>query len=144
MRVLFDTNVLLDVLLAREPYAGPGARLFALVDNGKLEGAISASTVTTVYYLAAKAVGAQRAGEHLGDLLDLFRVAAVDRHVLTKAITLGFPDYEDAVLHETAVACEAVAIVTRNSRHFRRAALPVFDPEELLAALVAAAADAPE
>ncbi len=138
MRVLFDTNVVLDVLLAREPHAATAARLFALVDTGKLEGSLCASTVTTVHYLAAKATGDRRARRLLRELLDLFDLAPVDRLVLETALRLDFVDYEDAVVHEAARACGAAGIVTRNAKDFARATLPVFSPDELLSALVAA------
>jgi len=138
MKVLFDTNVVLDVLLAREPYAGVAARLFALVDTGRLEGAVCASTVTTVDYLAAKALGRRRVQPLLRQLLDLFALAPVDREVLEAALRAGIADYEDAVCHEAARAWGAAGIVTRDGKHFARATLPVFSPDELLSAIVAA------
>ncbi len=136
--MLFDTNVVLDVLLAREPYAGAAARLCALVDTEKLEGSVCASTVTTVYYIAAKSTGRRRAQRILRELLDLFSLAPVDRQVLEAALRLDFTDYEDAVVHEAARACGAAGIVTRNGKDFVRATLPVFSPDELLSAIVAA------
>jgi predicted nucleic acid-binding protein len=139
MKVLFDTNVVLDVLLAREPHAGVGARLLSLVDSGKLEGMLCATTVTTIYYIAEKTVGAELAYRYVGELLAMFDVASVDRQVLQNALDRHFDDFEDAVLHEAARDVDATAIVTRNGGDFRRATLPVFDPEELLAAVVAAA-----
>ena len=138
MKVLFDTNVVLDVLLAREPHADVGARLLSLVDSGKLEGILCATTVTTIYYIAEKSVGAELAHRHVGELLAMFDVACVDRQVLLNALDRRFDDFEDAVLHEAARDVDATAIVTRNGGDFRRATLPVFDPEELLAAVVAA------
>ena len=137
MKLLFDTNVVLDVLLAREPHAGVAARLFALVDNERIDGAVCATTVTTVAYLATKAVGGRRARKFLRRLLDMFTVAAVDRQVLEAALRLDFTDSEDAVIHEAARAWGAAGIVTRNGRDFGRATLPVFDPAELLAAVLA-------
>lgn len=137
MKVLFDTNVVLDVLLAREPHAVVAARLFTLVDNERIDGAVCATTVTTVAYVATKAVGGKQATKLLRQLLDLFAVAAVDRQVLEAALRLDFADTEDAVIHEAARAWGAVGIVTRNGRDFARALLPVFDPAELLAAVVA-------
>jgi predicted nucleic acid-binding protein len=137
MKVLFDTNVVLDVLLAREPHANVAAQLFALVDSGKLEGVISATTVTTVHYIATDAVGRKKAQKHLRELMTLFEVAPVDRSVLARAMDLEFPDFEDAVLHEAGRAFGAAAIVTRNRKDFSNASLPVFDPVELLAALTA-------
>jgi len=137
VKVLFDTNVMLDVLLAREPHAAVAARLFALVDSERIDGAVSATTVTTVAYVATKAVGGKQAKKLLRQLLDLFAVAGVDRQVLEGALRLDFEDVEDAVIHEAARAWGAAGIVTRNGRDFARASLPVFDPAELLAALVA-------
>jgi len=137
VKVLFDTNVVLDVLLAREPHAAVAARLFALVDSERIDGAVCATTVTTVAYVATKAVGGRQAKKLLRQLLDLFAVAGVDRQVLEAALRLDFEDVEDAVIHEAARAWGAAGIVTRNGRDFARASLPVFDPAELLAALVA-------
>jgi predicted nucleic acid-binding protein len=138
VRVLFDTDVVLDVLLAREPHAGTAARLFALVDTGRLQGSVCASTVTTVHDLAAKATGGRQARRLLRELLDLFDLAPVDRLVLEAALRLDVADCEDAVAHEAARACGVAGIVTRNAKDFGRATLPVFSPDELLSALVAA------
>ena len=137
MRVLFDTNVVLDVLLAREPHAPVAAHLMALADSGRIEGVVSATTVTTINYIATKAVGRKRASEHIRDLLAIFEVAGVDRKVLADALDLKFGDYEDAVLHEAGRATSVAAIVTRNGSDFATATLPVVDPQELLAAIIA-------
>jgi predicted nucleic acid-binding protein len=137
MRVIFDTNVVLDVLLEREPHARVAAQLMSLVDEGHLEGLMCATTVTTVYYLASKAGGAKRAASLVATLLDVFQVAPVDRDVVVGALGLGFADFEDAVIHEAAALAGATAIVTRNGRDFQGATIPVFAPVELLAAVCA-------
>ena len=137
MKVLFDTNVVLDHLLGREPFVSNAEQLLNLVDTGRIDGIICSTTATTIHYLASKAVGAPAAMEYLRQLLSIFDVATVDRDVLKGALDLGFSDFEDAVLHEAACKAGAVAIVTRNGRDFTRSALPVFDPAELLAAVYA-------
>jgi len=137
VKVLFDTNVILDHLLGREPYVDAAEKLLSLVDSGAVEGVICATTATTIHYLAAKAVGTKRAADYLKTLLSMFDVACVDRDVLTGALDAGFADYEDAVLHEAALSAGAAAIVTRNGKDFVRSTIPVFDPPELLAAIVA-------
>ena len=138
MKVMFDTNVVLDVLLEREPHVDAAAKLFALVDTGRMEGSICATTATTVYYIAARSFGRKRAHTHVRELLALFDVAHVDRDVLDRALDLDFADFEDAVLHEAAKAGGMAAIVTRDGRGFANATLPVFAPAELLAAVAAA------
>ena len=137
MRVLFDTNVVLDHLLEREPFVQAAERLLSLVDTGGLDGMLCSTTVTTIHYLASKVVGAPEAMKYVGELLAIFDVACVDREVLNAAMGAGFSDYEDAVLYEAARAAGASAIVIRNGQDFTRSALPVFTPAELLAALQA-------
>lgn len=132
MRVLFDTNVVLDVLLHRQPHAGAAIRLFEQVAQRRLQGLLGATTVTTIHYLAEKAVGRKQARGHLETLLGLFEIAAVDRSVLTGALKLRFSDFEDAVLHEAAVHAGATAIVSRDVAGFRTARLTVYAPGELL------------
>jgi predicted nucleic acid-binding protein len=135
MRVLFDTNVVLDHLLAREPFADAAEQLLSLVDAGEVEGMICSTTATTIHYLAAKAVGTSAAVEYLRELLSIFDVACVDRDVLRTALDAGFADFEDAVVHEAARRAGASAIVTRDASDFARSQLPVFSPIELLAAV---------
>lgn len=136
MKVLFDTNVVLDVLLARGPHAATAAQLFACVERGEMQGVVCATTVTTIHYLARRAVGPKAAQKHLRQLLSLLAVAPVTGEVVASALDLGFSDFEDAVVHEAARACGAVAIVTRNGQDFAKASLPVLSPAELLAVLV--------
>jgi predicted nucleic acid-binding protein len=138
MKVLLDTNVILDVLLARSPHVQAAAQLLNFIDRKKLDGALCATTLTTIHYLATKSVGRPAAKKHVNELLAMFEIAPVDRNVLVRALELKFPDYEDAVLHEAARAVGAVGIVTRNRKDFAGSTLQVFDPPELLAILLAA------
>lgn len=138
MRVLFDTNVILDVLLARRPHVVSATALFDGVAAKSIDGLLGATTVTTIHYLATRAVGARSARNHVRTLLGLFEVAPVTRAVLTDALDLEFADYEDAVLHEAARHAGAAAIVTRDRKGFGRARLTVYAPDELVRFLAAA------
>ena len=139
MRILFDTNVVLDVLLDRRPYAAAASRLMVHVERGRIEGLLGATTVTTIHYLAAKSVGVARAKKHVQELLILFDIAVVDRNILSDALTSRLRDYEDAVLHEAARRGGAVGIVTRDVAGFAKATLKVYSPEELLHLIAATA-----
>ncbi len=131
MKILFDTNIVLDVLMDRLPHAEVAVELFSKVEDGTIIGYLCGTTITTVFYLAAKTVGAPRAQEEIKKLLSLFEVAPVNRHVLESALVLDFNDFEDAVIHEAACHVGADAIVTRNQKDFKKAKLPVYTADEM-------------
>jgi len=131
LKILFDTNIVLDLLLDRPPFADAAAELFARVENGAITGYLCGTTVTTIHYLATKVVGSARAKTEVGKLLSLFEVALVNRSVLQSALKAGFTDYEDAVIHEAAYHVGAEAIVTRNVKDFKKARLTIYDSTEL-------------
>lgn len=131
MKILFDTNVVLDVLLRRRPFYENAARLFAYVELGEVEGYLGATTVTTLYYFMEKTLG-DDARTELQRLLELFEIATVDKKVLDKAVTSSVKDYEDAVLVEAALMVGLDAVVTRNAKDFKGIPLQIFLPKELL------------
>lgn len=138
LKIIFDTNVILDVLLDRRPHALAASLLMVEVERRRLHGLVGATTVTTIHYLATRAIGATRAGRRVRDLLALFDVAAVCKAALNDALSLNFRDYEDAALHEAGRRAGATGIVTRDPGGFSRATLPVYAPDELLKMLRAA------
>ena len=139
MRVLFDTNVIVDLLLDREPFAEAAASLAAHVERGRLTGVVCATTITTVHYLMTKAAGPKVARAQLRTLLDLFEVAPVTRAVLESAFDSRITDFEDAVIHESAREAAVQAIVTRDLEDFSSADSAVYSPGELLSVLSAGA-----
>jgi len=132
VRIVFDTNVILDVVLRREPHLEEAAALLAYVHEGRIEGLLGATTVTTVFYFARRSHDAVHAHETVRDLLALFDTASVTGLVLQNALELDFTDYEDAVLCEAARQGQADGIVTRNAKDFARSQLPIYRPPELL------------
>ena len=132
MKTLFDTNVILDVLLDREPFSMDTALLLSHVERSEITGFLCATTVTTIHYLLTKALGYQAALRHITSLLSLFSVAPVNRMVLENAIAAQFNDFEDAVLFEAASHAGAKYIVTRNIADFKNSTLPVFSPREFV------------
>ena len=137
MRVIVDTNVVLDVLLAREPFAGTGTEVFALVEQSSIEASLCATTVTTVDYLLTQSLPRNEARRALQALLGLFEVAPVNRAVLEGALGSRIEDFEDAVLEQAGLLVGAEAIITRNTKDFRRSSIKALDPTELLRAIEA-------
>jgi predicted nucleic acid-binding protein len=137
LRILFDTNVVLDLLLDRQPFAAPAAELLSKAEAGIISGYLCATTVTTIHYLARKVIGARKAKRQVRMLLSIFEIASVNRAALEGALEGRFRDFEDAVLHEAARLVNADAIVTRNVEDFEESELPVYSCEEMLSLLKA-------
>lgn len=134
MNVLVDTNVWLDIFLARQPFVSTSARAVSLLDTPEHGIFTGAPTVTTIFYLVDRSLDRSTARDKIRTLLDRCRVAAVDGDVLRSALEDDFDDYEDAVLHSSAHAAHLDAILTRDTSDFERASLPVYTPEEFVAA----------
>lgn len=132
MKVLFDTNIVLDLLLDRAPFADYAAILFSKVEHAEITGYLCATTITTVHYLLAKALNKKDALSHIRTLLALFEIAPVNRLVIEKAIESGFADFEDAVLYEAANHAGASYIVTRNVADYRKSDIPVYGSREFV------------
>jgi predicted nucleic acid-binding protein len=133
VKLLLDTNIILDVLLKRHPYGDSALKILAQVEKGEISGYLCGTTVTTIDYIVRKHLGTDTARQCISSLLTIFDIAPVNRPVLLNALALDFPDFEDAVLHESAKAVCADGIITRNLADFKKSVLPVFGPDELVA-----------
>jgi len=131
LKILLDTNIVLDVLIDRLPYSNAGAELFSRVEDGTIIGYMCGTTITTVHYLATRSIGAARAQTEIKKLLGLFEVAPVNRYVLESALVADFTDFEDAVIHEAACHVGVHAIVTRNRKDFKKSRISVYSSEEM-------------
>lgn len=132
MKVLFDTNVILDVLLDRAPFSEPASFLLSLVEKEEISGCICATTVTTLHYLSSRALGESSARRNIRAIVGLFEIASVNRAVIQNALDSEFGDFEDAVIYHAACHAGAEVIVTRDAKGFEKSGLPAFAPPELL------------
>lgn len=131
-RLLFDVNVVLDVLLDRAPFADASSAAWEAVERGRADGVLSAHAVTTIHHLNSRA-GVRAARRTTDALLDVFGVAPVDETVLRSALGLGWPDFEDAVTAAAARRARCHAIVTRDPKGFPRSPVRVVTPDEAVA-----------
>lgn len=131
MRVLIDTNVVLDFLQERELFVENAARLFERIDTGEIEGFIAATTIINIYYIVRKAAGRVVAQDAITQILSDINICAVNLEILEQALALNFQDFEDAVQYACAVVHNVDAIVTRDPAGFINAEIPVVLPEEL-------------
>ena len=128
-RILFDTNVVLGVLLDRRPYVEARAAAWAAVETGISEGMLAAHAVTTIHYLVRKERGSVKARRIIAAILRVFDVAAVDAAVVQEALQLPFPDFEDAVTAAAARLAGCECIVTRDPKGFRGSPVRSLTPE---------------
>ena len=136
MRVLFDTNVLLDVLGHREPFHEAALALWSLVEAGKIDGVISAISFNNVYYVVRKSNGQQPAIAAVRALRQRFRVVALGATIIDDALRSGIGDREDAIQYASAARVGADCIVTRDATGFRAGVIPVLAPDLLASAVI--------
>ena len=137
MKILFDTNIIIDVFLDRKPFSEHALYLMSKVERSEITGFLCASTVTTIHYLLSKYLDKEKAIESINSLMALFEVASVNRLVIENALQSKFIDFEDAVLHESARHAGAEYIITRNIKDFKKTKIPAFTPTEFLSMLEA-------
>lgn len=135
-QLLFDVNILLDVLLDRKPWAEPATELLSLCERKVVRGCWCAASVGTVYFLAKRELGPRRARGVVDDLMHILRVLPVDESIIIEAVHGDWPDLEDAIVHACARKAGVTYLVTRNPKDYRKASLEICDPDSLLSALV--------
>lgn len=139
-KVFLDTDVVLDHLADRQPFAEYAHRLFALAETGELAVCVSSLSFSNLYYLLRKLRGHADALTLLGRLKLLVQVSTVGGPEIQSALSSGFKDFEDAIQHFAAKTEGGVrAIVTRNRADYAASELPVLSPEDYLEAREAAA-----
>ena len=124
--------MVLDVLLAREPFVQSAAKIFALTEQSQLESYLCATTVTTVDYLLSQVLEKSQAHAALKRLLELFEIAPVNRPVIEEALRSRIKDFEDAVIEQAAHLVGAQAIISRDTKGFKNSIVKALDPTELL------------
>ncbi len=133
MRVFLDTNVVLDVLGERRPFVEHAKPVWMLAERGRITGLVSALSFSIVFYIVRRYADAQTAMQSLRYLRANFTPVACDQGVIDHALASDFPDFEDAVQYFSARNASAECIVTRDTGHFRSAAIPILSPEQFLA-----------
>jgi predicted nucleic acid-binding protein len=134
-RVLFDINILLDVLTRREPFHIMATELWARAERREIEGVISAASIPTIYYLLTHLADQDKAMVGVRAVRDIFEIIALDQTLVDQAIDHPASDLEDAIQACAAIRAKADYIVTRDAKGFRKSHVPAISPEALLANL---------
>ncbi len=133
-RVLFDSDVLLDVLAERQQFIVASAQALNTVTKPQLpvQGYVSGHAVTNIFYILRRQIGNTAARELLSRLLQRIQVASVTNEVIQAALQSAITDFEDAVTSEAANAADVEIIVTRNISDFGASSVPAMLPEDFL------------
>ena len=133
MRLMIDTNIILDVLLEREPFFAHSKEVLKLCEDKKIHGFISASTATDIFYLVRKALGStDDAYNALGNILNIVKVLTVTNEDVNKAFTQRAKDFEDCLLAVCSISNKCDGIVTRNKKDFEPFCITLYAPDEIL------------
>jgi predicted nucleic acid-binding protein len=132
VKLLLDINIVLDVILARAPWAGEAAALLSVVEEGRAEGYVAGHTLPTIHYIVAKQTDRQSAAAAVTDLLRLVQVVPLQNADFHQALILGLADFEDAVQAAAALKIGADYLITRNAKDFRGISVPTRSAGELL------------
>lgn len=133
MVLLIDANIILDVLLNRTDFVRESALVWKLCETEQAKGYVSALTFANLVYIMRKQMDPEKIEEVLHKLSLIFTFADLTSADLSRAASLHWPDFEDAVQSVTAERIHASYIITRNVRDFTRSSVMAFTPAELLA-----------
>jgi len=129
-KVFVDTNVVIDHLTDRHPFANHSSLIFELHEQKQIKIHISALSINTVYYVSHKLLGEQRTLNLIEELIETLEVIGTSKAEIKKALSVGFKDFEDAIQYSTALTIKKVeAIITRNVKDYRKSKIAVFTPE---------------
>ncbi|MBC6430315.1 PIN domain-containing protein [Nostoc sp. HG1] len=135
-RVLFDSDVLLDILAQRQPFIVGSARALNTVMQNQVQGYVSSHAVTNIFYILRRQVSNEEAREVLAKLLQHLQVASVTDEVIRQALNSPIKDFEDAVTSAAALTAGLEIIVTRNTPDFVASLVPAMLPDEFLTTLI--------
>lgn len=133
MRVLIDTNIMLDYILEREPYTVYSNKIFELCISDKLECVVAAHSITNAYFILRKFMTSEERRTALLDICEIVSVAGVNESKIIGALSRNeFSDFEDCVQDECAAACGADFIITRNEKDFAESKVKAISAEDFL------------
>ncbi len=132
MKILLDTNIVLDFILKIEQFYLNSSEILKLAFNNKIEDCISASTITDIYYILRKYKSKKVTKELITDILDFIETIDVNKEIISNALKSEIEDFEDAVQENSAIFSDIELIVTRNKNDFKNSILKIYSPEEFI------------
>ncbi|MCM1307007.1 MAG: PIN domain-containing protein [Butyrivibrio sp.] len=137
MKIMCDTNVIFDVLLEREPFVTDSCKVLNLCEEHKIDGFVSASAVTDIYYVVRKYThSTDKAYKAVGKLLEIVKVCSVTNNDVLAAFQKKAKDFEDCLVATCAKSIHCDYILTRNKKDFEEFDVRVITPAEFISRMV--------
>jgi predicted nucleic acid-binding protein len=131
-RVFIDTDVILDVALARQPFLEASRIVLALMENNIAIGYISSNGIANLYYILRKSGGDANARRFITNLVQYITVLSIDHSDVLNGLKSSIPDFEDALQQYSAYRNQCDCIVTRNIDDYKNSSVIVYSPIEFL------------
>jgi len=132
MKILIDTNVIIDYLADRTPFADLSEQVLTLCESGKITGLLTANAITDIYYVVRKVAGREKTLEAIRTLCSILDITDVGKADILNAMELEMSDFEDALTAQCAKRVKAEYIVTRNNSDYANSPVPALEPAALL------------
>lgn len=133
MKIMVDTNIIIDVLLEREPFVDDSCKLLSLCEEHQIDGFVSAASITDIYYLVRKYThSTELAYKAIGKILEIVKICSVTNAEVLMAFQKKSKDFEDCLVAVCAKSINCDYIVTRNIRDFEEFDVPAIAPADFL------------
>lgn len=132
-KIFLDTNIIIDIILDRQPFSKYSIEILKKAENNELELYISSHTIATTHYILKKILQEKTVRDILINLIEIIQIIPIDATVIKKGLKSKHKDFEDALQIICAYTIgDMDCIVTRNIKDFKGSEIPVFSPDELV------------
>jgi len=132
MKIFLDTNVILDVLTKRENFYINSAKVLTFVTEKIVSGYISAITINNIYYILRKLKDKETAKNFIAEILEYFEVIPLTKDILSQAIKINIPDFEDGIQFFSALDSRCDFLITRNNKDYPKIGIKIITPSEFI------------
>ncbi len=134
-KVFVDSDVIIDFFTDREPFANPASKIFELNELDQIQIYISAISLNNIYYIIRKYIGHKETIKIIEEIVEICEIVGTTKKEIVQALKNEFSDYEDSIQYSSALNIKGLeAIITRNTKDYAKAQLPVFTSEAYLKA----------
>ena len=132
MRVFLDTNIVIDFLSGRKPFAEDAIALFQLADDKEVELLVSDLTiVNTIYILQRLHYSMSEIYDSIDDIRSLITIVPIGEGVIDQCLQHRGDDFVDEAQYFYAINAKTDYVVTRNKKDFDFGDEDVLTPKEL-------------